>query len=102
MSKKRKTRKEKEKATIRHEKLAEQKTTSPSVSYTVKDISEVTAKKKTAITKVKIPSNDSSQVKYLKHDIRTIYTATGLILAFDILLFTLLSTGVLNLGFLGY
>lgn len=99
MSKKRKTRNQKEKTMIRHKQHVEnsmENVIAP-VSYSVKDIN--VAAKKPATKELE---KNSSQFNYLKHDIRTIGLATGIVLAFDVLLFTLLSTGVLNLGFLGY
>lgn len=100
MSKKRKTRSQKERATERHTHPhvhAESEAIAP-ISYSVKDIEIPTAKKSLE----QKPRKDFAQFNYLKKDIRTITVASGVVLAFDILLFTLLSTGVLNLGFLGY
>lgn len=100
MSKKRKTRSQKEKTMIRREQHVghTQENVITPVSYSVKDISVPTQKKEIK----KEPQKDFSQFNYLKHDIKTISVASGVVLAFDVLLFTLLSTGVLNLGFLGY
>lgn len=102
MSKKRKTRSQKEKAVLRKEQRIEH---APSVekeplapSYTVKDIKPVPQKEK----KEKEPIKTLPDFYYQKKDMKSIAAATGIIIAFNILLFTLLSTGVLRLGFLGY
>lgn len=99
MSKKRKTRSQKEKTMIRREQHVghKQENAITPISYSVEDIN-VTPKK----TVAKEVQKNPSQVNYLKHDIRTIGLATGIVLAFDILLFTLLWTGTINFGFLGY
>ena len=103
MSKKRKTRSQKEKSVVRREHTHTEHTHTIEeavipVSYSVTDIKAPVQKKEVEIEQKK----DSPQLNYLKHDIRTITLASGIVLAFDILLFTLLSTGTLNLGFLGY
>lgn len=97
MSKKRKTRKQKEQTSkkivtrVMHE-LPETPT------YTVK----VTPKKASAgSVKMNIAENLSDAI-YLRRDIISITSASGIILAFEILLFVLLASGVLKLNFLGY
>ncbi len=97
MSKKRKTRKQKEHASKR---ILSQITHEPSEtpSYTVK-----VAPKKGFVANVKInPPEDLSDAAYLKKDINSISAASGIILASEILLFVLLASGVLKLNFLGY
>lgn len=100
MSKKRKTRSQKEKAVLRrdhHVEIAENEVVIPTVSYSVSDIEQAPKKSVLKTQKVELAHHN-----HLTRDMRTIGTATGIVLAFDILLFTLLSTGVLKLGFLGY
>ena len=100
MSKKRKTRSQKEKAVLRrdnHVAIAEKEVVTPTVSYSVSDIDTPPRK-----SVQEAPKSELAHHNHLTQDMRTIGAATGIVLAFDILLFTLLSTGVLKLGFLGY
>lgn len=100
MSKKRKTRSQKEKTMQRREhqaEIVEKEIKIPAVSYSVKDIATPTNKRVQKESPQEIVRDN-----HLFKDMRTIGAATGMIIAFDILLFTLLSTGALKLGFLGY
>jgi hypothetical protein len=45
---------------------------------------------------------EKADAAYLRHDMVSIAKATGVIVAFNLILFTLLSTGVIKLNFLGY
>ncbi len=103
MSKKRKTRKQKETAHIRHtEELRHIHVHTDSPTYSVSGIKE---KKETAekpSQNREVDTYEQKDIAYLKHDITAITAASGIIVAFDILLFVLLSTGVLRLHFLGY
>ncbi len=99
MSKKRKTRKQKEKAIARHDDHAgyvQIDTPTYSIPTVIED-KRVKAKK--VATK---PNVNLDEVKMLKKDMISIAAASGIILAFDILLLVMLSTGVLKLNFLGY
>lgn len=96
MSKKRKTRKQKEAAKLRHTTtLPATETSVPVYSVNIK---------KSPVRKVETESKSSAQdaVPFMKKDITSISAASGIILAFDILLFTLLSSGFIKLNFLGY
>lgn len=99
MSKKRKTRKQKEKAQIRHAEQAQLVQVETPI-YSI----PVVAEKSTSPTKkvIKQTKNSFNEVALLKRDMVSIAAASGIILAFDILLLTLLSSGVLKLNFLGY
>lgn len=101
MSKKRKTRKQKESARMRHtHQIMLEKSETP--LYTVTGITKGSIKKKT-ISSIKIKSSIlSSDLSYLKQDITSITAASGIILAFDAALLILLTTGALRLNFLGY
>lgn len=102
MSKKRKTRKQKKTANLRHsEELynlhIHQET--PTYSITTLKTEKKPSEKEVPLTKESYQQKD---IAYLKHDITAITAASGIILAFDILLFTALSSGILRLHFLGY
>lgn len=97
MSKKRKTRKQKETSVKRHGFQVSQVEDTGYYS-----ISGIHTPKKEEEKEQKALSIDMSQREYLRKDIISITASTGIILAFDILLFVLLSTGVLHLSFLGY
>lgn len=100
MSKKRKTRKQKEQATIRHaEQLQHVHIDTPVYSVGV-----LKAKKtpKSEAPKIDTSTFEQKDAAYLRHDIVAITAASGIIVAFNVLLFTLLSTGVIRLNFLGY
>lgn len=103
MSKKRKTRKQKEKASIRHQII--DNTTFEAPVYSISGIKIEKASTDTAKTPDRKPLSDIAAQKdaeYLRHDITSITAASGMIIAFDILLFVLLNTGILHLHFLGY
>lgn len=96
MSKKRKTRKQKEEAQKRHilsSHIHEIEKPVYTISESVKP-----AKKEVART----TNEDLESNKFFKKDMTAIIGASGIILAFDILLYILLSTGTVRLGFLGY
>lgn len=100
MSKKRKTRSQKEKSLLRRDQITEEaknEVKTPMVTYSVKDIATPHARPSEIVTQKK-----DVEVRNMMKDIKAIGAATGIIIAFDILLFTLLSSGVLKLGFLGY
>ena len=102
MSKKRKTRKQKENSAVR---LEHQHTHVhiDSPVYSISGITPLDIKKATPLT---VKSKDSTVAQkdaaYLKHDMIAITAASGIVAAFDILLFVLLTTGNLQLHFLGY
>lgn len=96
MSKKRKTRKQKERAQLKSISIAieeAQKNQLYSISKTKKAFS-------THSLTVK-PSNQND-FSYLKKDIVSIASASGIIIAFNILLAVLLFTSTIKLNFLGY
>ncbi|MDO8269461.1 MAG: hypothetical protein Q7T54_02210 [Candidatus Levybacteria bacterium] len=100
MSKKRKTRKQKEQTTIRHaEQLQHIHIDAP-----VYSVVELKTKKtpKSEAPKIDISTFEQKDAAYLRHDIVAITAASGIIVAFNILLFVLLTSGVIRLNFLGY
>lgn len=102
MSKKRKTRKEKEQSSRRHNyktTLISQQTTG--VSYTLSAKIKTKTKEADINSHPKLDTNLADD-RYLKKDITSIFAATGIVLAVDILLYVLLSTGTIHLNFLGY
>ena len=98
MSKKRKTRKQKETAALRHNFIQADKLEMP--VYSIKNI---TIKKKEILpepfTRESVSQRDTA---YLRHDIALITAASGIIIAFDLLLFALLTRGVIRLPIFGY
>ena len=97
MSKKRKTRREKEVAHIRH---LDQISNPDHQMITYSIPKKVTETIKTLpITRV---STEQKDIDYLRHDIVSITAASGIIVAFDLLLFVLLTTNTLHLNVLGY
>lgn len=99
MSKKRKTRKQKEHAVSRHS-FHISNTPEAKTSYSVTGLELKKVEKKPENIN---PTNSSlADLRYLRKDITSISAAMGIVLAFNILLFVLLSTGVLKLNFLGY
>lgn len=104
MSKKRKTRKQKEAAHIRHsEELHRLHTHTEMPTYSISGLSsERKVSEKIHKPTEEIQTFEQKDIAYLKHDITAITAASGIIVAFDILLFVVLSTGVLRLHFLGY
>jgi hypothetical protein len=103
MSKKRKTRKQKEKALTRHQISDNQAFVSP--TYSISSIKNEKSSAYTTKTSDKKPLSDTvaqKDAEYLRHDITSITAASGMIIAFDILLFVLLNAGILHLHFLGY
>lgn len=97
MSKKRKTRKQKEQAKIRQPNVAVPENISVP-SYSVKNIEvKKSSTKQTGYEKI----IDNANILYLRRDLISISAATGIVVAFNILLFTLLVNGV-KLNFLGY
>lgn len=100
MSKKRKTRKQKERAVLHKETQHEHLHIPVSApTYTI-EVAQTTSK----VENTKTPDKSAldKDVEYLKQDIVKIAGASGIILAFDILLFVLLNSGTLKLHFLGY
>jgi len=98
MSKKRKTRKQKEIAATRHISL--QANTFETPVYSIKDIK---IKQKEIIPETFTRESVSEKdIAYLRHDITLIGAAAGIIVAFDILFFTLLTRGVIHLPVFGY
>jgi hypothetical protein len=105
MSKKRKTRKQKELAHLRHnEQLQHVHIHTQEPTYSISDI-KPTESKSTISTDIKakdLVTIEQKDAAYLKHDMVAITAASGIVAAFDILLFVLLTTGVIHLNFLGY
>lgn len=104
MSKKRKTRKQKETAHIRHsEELQRLHLHAESPTYSIPLIKKEKIIPEPNGEKVKeLETYEQKDIAYLKHDMSAITAASGIIVAFDILLFVLLSSNVLQLHFLGY
>lgn len=101
MSKKRKTRKQKELAKTHTHNIQQLDIKEP--TYSILDIKPTEKKvEKPTQTFENELSVEQKDIAYLKHDISAITAASGLILAFDILLFVLLTTGTFSLHFLGY
>lgn len=98
MSKKRKTRKQKEQAQNRHFEQVEINLNQPSYSVSLEKIKKSSNESRTKKPDILIPSEKS----YLKKDSISIMAASGIVIAFDLLLFSLLSSGVLKLNLLGY
>lgn len=97
MSKKRKTRKQKETAALRHNTFQERKVETP--IYSINGI----AIQEKEVTKAFIKESSSQKDNaYLRHDITLITAASGIIVAFDFLLFILLTRGVIHLSVFGY
>ena len=104
MSKKRKTRKEKEIATRRNADHITHQVSSTIPTYSIKNI-DIKKPISTISNERIILTDEMSEQKdiaYLKHDMVAISAASGIIIGFDILLLVLLTTGGLRLGFLGY
>lgn len=106
MSKKRKTRKQKVTASTRHHVEAEihaphfhQETPTYSISNLA--TTESVPRVKT-VTKQADSSVEQKDAEYLRHDMVAITAASGIVAAFDVLLFALLTTGFIHLNFLGY
>ena len=104
MSKKRKTRKQKEVASLRHnQQIQNVHVHADAPTYSIKDIKP--EKDKTiipAVLKKEETTVEQKDAAYLRHDMFAITAASGIIASFDILLFVLLTTGVIHLNFLGY
>lgn len=100
MSKKRKTRKQKEHAHLRQSEIVET-IHIDTPTYTVAGLKNTAIKPRETATQKDLTATQKDQI-YLQHDITAITAASGIIVALDILLFTLLSTGILKLSFLGY
>ncbi len=100
MSKKRKTRKQKEIASTRH--LSEQAHTHSETQTYSLDVLPKGIVKPLATTTKSSESISKANLSYLKHDMISIAGASGIILAFDVLLLVLLKSGAIRLGFLGY
>lgn len=102
MSKKRKTRKQKETAHLRHsEELHKLHIHQEAPTYSITALKTANKQEKKENMPLK-ESYEQKDIAYLKHDITAITAASGIVAAFDILLFVLLSTGFLRLHFLGY
>ncbi len=101
MSKKRKTRKQKEEAVKRHSQETSHIHIASAPTYSV---SSVTANVASTPARVQRTNSQTSltDYAYLRKDMVSIAAASGIILAFDALLLVLLKSGVLRLGFLGY
>lgn len=106
MSKKRKTRKQKEAASSRHVAETQVDHThhvhAESPTYSISGI-----KPSNTTPPVNTPKNlDMTFIQkdaaYLRHDMTAITAASGIVAAFEVLLFVLLSTGFVHLNFLGY
>lgn len=102
MSKKRKTRKEKEMAQKRHaEQIQHIHIQAP--TYSIANLKPKEETKKAEIPKIQADKTVAQKdMAYLKHDMFLISAASGIVAAFDILLFVLLTTGTIHLRFLGY
>lgn len=98
MSKKRKTRKQKEIASLRHNFIQAEKLEMP--VYSIKDIK--IQKKETVPETFILESVSQKDTAYLRHDITLITVAAGIIVAFELLLFALLTRGVVRLPIFGY
>lgn len=99
MSKKRKTLKQKKEAVRRHDYQISHNPTGET-SYSVVASKSKAEKKENKSVNYVDKKSDSN--RHLRKDITSIAAATGIVLAFDVLLLVLLSTGVLHLNFLGY
>lgn len=99
MSKKRKTRKQKEVAIKRHAEQIHVHIESPIYSIAQKH-KTIAPEKQVSQPIMATPKN--ADFSYLRKDMISISAAGGIILAFDALLFILLVSGTLKLGFLGY
>lgn len=103
MSKKRKTRQQKVIAAARHTEHAHIHVDTP--TYSIANLkpslvaSETTKEPLKSRVDTTVAQKDAA---YLRHDMVAITAASGIVTAFDILLFVLLTTGVLHLRFLGY
>lgn len=104
MSKKRKTRKQKELAAKRKTNIttvANQIDLSP--IYKIEKIERAEkAEKDETVEKKPNRTLEKGDVAYLKKDVRHIIAATGIIVSLDILIFVLLNTGVVRLPMFGY
>lgn len=102
MSKKRKTRRQKETAHQRHtEEIQRLHIHAETPTYSLSGIKPEKPADK-ILPPTKKETFEQKDIAYLKHDITAITAASGIIVAFDILLFVLLSTGFVRLHFLGY
>jgi len=105
MSKKRKTRKQKEAISRRNiNELPEHvhHIHKEASTYSIEEIKHELPKIQREIT---IPTESGAKLKdaaYLQHDMVAISAASGIVAAFDILLFALLATGFIHLRLLGY
>lgn len=98
MPKKRKTRKQKEIAATRHISPHMQALETP-----VYSIENIEIKQKAIAPKIYTHDSVSQKdIAYLHHDITLITAAAGIIVAFDLLLFALLTRGVIHLSVFGY
>ncbi len=106
MSKKRKTRKQKELASVRHHVETENHALHFHQEAPTYSVSNLTAAKSIQKVKTVIKPTESTigqkDAEYLRHDMVAITAASGIVAAFDVLLFALLTTGFLHLNFLGY
>jgi hypothetical protein len=98
MSKKRKTRKQKEVASTRH--IYPHVHTLETPVYSIGNIA-VKQKEITPVTSTR-ESVSEKDIAYLRHDITLITAASGIIVAFNLLLFVLLTRGVIHLPVFGY
>lgn len=98
MSHKRKTRKEKEKTSLRK--------ATPNIEGAIASTPTYTLPKSSLVlkspTKESIYTESAGSRVYLMHDIRNIIAAGGIVIAFDFVLYLLLSRGLLRLPFFGY
>lgn len=106
MSKKRKTRKQKEAATVRHASEQTVQHThhihAEAPTYSISGLKPAKSIVPSIIPKQVDMTITQKDAEYLRHDMVAITAASGIVAAFDVLLFTLLSAGFIHLNFLGY
>lgn len=105
MPKKRKTRKQKERAIHRNDEEVRQ--IEPihidTPTYSVGGLKSLDVKPVKRQPKEVAPfTTEQKDTAYLRHDITAITAASGIIIALEVLLFVLLTSGVVKLNFLGY
>lgn len=101
MTKKRRTRKQKE-ATAQRVESKNQHIHLESPTYSLTNLPKTQVIKKVDLENNGGNAYSASEKSYLRKDMIAISAASGIILAFDFLLISLLSSGVLKLNFLGY
>lgn len=99
MSKKRRTRKQKEIASLRHN-IPNIHTFEAPV-YSIKNVA--IKEKEEIVPEVFVKESVfQKDIAYLRHDITLITAAAGIIVAFDVLFFALLARGIIHLPAFGY